>query len=70
MASGRAMCAPHLIPSGLHAACARQVRSLFGTNSYKLFTLDKLLSRMAKHLQLMITGARRSLIPNPPSCKP
>ncbi|KAJ9510671.1 hypothetical protein QJQ45_027522 [Haematococcus lacustris] len=29
------------------------VRSLLGTNSYELFTLDKLLSKLAKHMQLM-----------------
>ncbi len=67
--------------------CARlhprpQVRNLLGTNSYELFTLDKLLSRIAKHLQLMVTGARASrprrslaplahlppILPNPTAC--
>jgi hypothetical protein len=29
-----------------------QIRSLLGTNSYELFTLDKLLSKLVKHMQV------------------
>jgi len=31
-----------------------QVRALLGTNSYELFTLDKLCSKLVKHMQLMV----------------
>uniref|UniRef100_A0A7S3QMC6 Histone deacetylase interacting domain-containing protein n=1 Tax=Dunaliella tertiolecta TaxID=3047 RepID=A0A7S3QMC6_DUNTE len=31
-----------------------QVRALLGTNSYELFTMDKLCSKLVKHMQLMV----------------
>ncbi|MEW5314307.1 MAG: hypothetical protein WDW38_005815 [Sanguina aurantia] len=55
-----------------------QCRSLLGTNSYELFTLDKLVHKLLKHMQLMLQDEStmtlwelyRSYINNPTSAHP
>ncbi len=37
------------------------VRSLLGTNSYVLFTLDKLIYKLVKHMQVRHVGCHRSM---------
>ena len=38
-----------------------QVRALLGTNSYELFTLDKLINKLLSHMRIMVqVGSRRS----------
>ena len=43
-----------LLPSITTFAFACQVRALLGTNSYELFTLDKLINKLISHMRIMV----------------
>ncbi len=46
--------------------CTVQVRALLGTNSYELFTLDKLINKLLSHMRIMV----QVRMPPPPALCP